>query len=78
MQLQQQQQGWTDSEVDQVLLAVGTIEQSQATIEIATVNITEFIDAITMAIFFLVLIAGMNYGYMISHYFLPKPKDIAP
>ena len=76
MQLQQEPKGWSDAEVDQALANLAAIEQSTASIEIATFNMTEFVDVITMAVFFMILIAGINFGYMIAHYFLLKPKDM--
>lgn len=76
MQITQEPKGWSDAEVDQLLNTMTTIEQSQSAIELATNNTTEFIDVITMAVFFMILIAGINLGYKISPYFLPKPQDI--
>ena len=76
MQIQQETKGWSDAEVDQIIASVASIEQSAASIEVSTFNTTEFVDVITMAVFFMILIAGMNFGYMIAHYFLLKPKDI--
>lgn len=85
MQIQQQPTDtWSDQEVNQLLTMVGTIdaklntiEQNTINTEIAAVNLTIATVAITTAIYAIVFLLSIKIGYMISHYFLPSPKDIA-
>ena len=60
---------WTVTVVDDM---IDTIES----IQVAADNQTHFLEVMTAALYFLVLIEGIKLGYAISHYFLPNATDI--
>lgn len=85
MQITQEPKGWSDAEVDELLNSVASIdakltviEQTQLNSELALVNTTVAAVAITTAMYAVVLLISIYIGWVISHYFVPTPKDLAP
>ena len=60
---------WTDARVNAIVTDADAVR-------VATENATHFLEVQSVGIYFLVLVAGIHLGYMISHYFLPNAKDI--